>query len=186
MPVGGRRTAEQHVVTIAERRLPCDWVDTFCDGQALAGQRGFGRLQSRRFDQPGVGGDRVAFADENQVARHELHSAHAAPLAAADDRRMGGRHGVQRGDRRFGASLLQVANRRVEEDHREDGDRFVGKSRVALDDPQRERDPGRDEQQDDEHVLELREKTAPLRCRFFGGQLVAPEAFQPGRRVGGL
>ena len=48
-----------------------------------------------------------------------------------------------------------------------------GQRRVALVGPQTGRDRGRDEQQDDEHILELREEPPPRRNRLLGRQLVA-------------
>ena len=96
----------------------------------------------------------------------------APPLAVADDGGVGRRHRAQRGDGRLGARLLDVAHRRVEQHDGEDRDRFVGQRRVALERPQAGRDRGRDEQQDDEHVLELREEPAPRRDRRLARELV--------------
>ena len=62
---------------------------------------------------------------------------------------------------RLGARLLDIAHERIQQDDGEDGQGFVGEGRVALVEPQRGRDGGGDEQQDDEHILELREELTP-------------------------
>ena len=90
--VGRRRAAEEHVVAIAERRPPRDRRGVLDDGQALAGQSGFGGLQRGRLDQPRVGGNGVAFLDEQDVARHDLRGGDAPALSAANDRRLSRRH----------------------------------------------------------------------------------------------
>ena len=93
---------------------------------------------------------------------------------SANDRGVGGRHRAQGRDRRLGPRLLDVAHGGVEQDDREDGDRLVRQRRVALVGPQAGRDGGGDEQQDDEHILELRQEPAPRGNRLLGRQLVAP------------
>ena len=45
------------------------------DGQALAGQRGFGGLKRGRFDQPRISWNGVAFLNENDVAGNDLGGA---------------------------------------------------------------------------------------------------------------
>ena len=72
VPVGRRRAAEDHVVPIAERDVVGDRCGVLGDRQALTGQRGLGRLQRGRFDQPRIGGNGVAFLDENDVAGDDL------------------------------------------------------------------------------------------------------------------
>ncbi len=186
VPVGGRGAAEQHVVAVAQCDVALDRPRVLGHRQAFAGQRRLGRLQRRRFDQPCVGRDRVAFRDENEIPGHEIRGRDAAPLAAAHHRGMGRGHRAKRRDGRFGARLLEVADRRVQQHDGEDGDRFVREGGVAFDDPERERDGCGDEQQDDEDVLELREETAPSRNGRLGRELVAAEAFEASRRFGVL
>ena len=180
--VCGGGAAEHHVVAVAERSLLVDRPRVLGDGQALAGQRRFRRLQRRRFDQARVGWNRVALFDEDEIARDDFGGGNRPPLAAADDPGASRRHGAQRRDGRFGARLLQVADGRVEQHDGKDRDGFVGQRGVALDEPERERDGGGDEEQDDEHVLELREEAPPPRDRRLRGELVAPVPLEPGRR----
>ena len=58
-----------------------------------------------------------------------------------------------------------------------------GQGRVALDDPERGGDRGRDQQQDDEHILKLRQEPPPGRDRLLGGELVRSVLGEPGARV---
>ena len=184
VPVGRRRAAEDHVVPIAERDVVGDRRGVLGDRQALARQRGLGRLERRRFDQPRVGRNGVAFFDEDDVAGDDIRGGDAASLAAADDGGVRGRHRAQGRHRRFGARFLHVAHGGVEQDDGEDRDRLVRQRRVALVGPQAGRDGGRDEQQDDEHILELREEPPPRRNRLLGRQLVASVVFETRSRLG--
>ena len=74
VPVGRGRAAEDHVVAIAERHLLGDRGGILRDRQALAGECRLRRLQSGGLDQPAIGGNGVAFLDEDDVARHDLRS----------------------------------------------------------------------------------------------------------------
>lgn len=47
-----------------------------------------------------------------------------------------------------------------------------GSGRVAFDDPERGRHGGRDEQEEDEDVVKLREEAAPRRHRLVAGEAV--------------
>ena len=96
----------------------------------------------------------------------------------ANDRRVRCGHRSQRRDRGLGPRFLHVAQGGVEQDDRQNGNRFVRKARVTLIGPQACRDSGCDEQQDDEYVLKLREEAHPCRGRFFGSELVAAVPFK--------
>ena len=128
VPVGRRRAAEDHVVPIAERHFVGNRRRVLRDRQALARQCGFGGLQRGRFDQPRIGRNRVAFLDEDDVAGNDLGGGNAPPLAVANDRGIGRRHRAQRRHGRLRSRLLDVAHGRVEQDDREDRDRFVGQA----------------------------------------------------------
>ena len=84
------------------------------------------------------------------------------------------RHRAKCRDGGLGARLLHIAHRRVQEDDGKDGDGFVRQGRVTLHDPERGGDRGGDEQQDDEHILKLRQESPPRRDRFLRGKLVGP------------
>ena len=151
--------------------------------QALARERRLRRLQRGGLDQPRVGGNGVAFFDEDDVAGHDLGRRDALPLAVADDVGMCRRHLAQRRHRLLRARLLNVAHDRVEQHDGEDRDRFVGQRRFALVQPQPRRDHRGDEQQDDEHVLELREELPPGRHGLLRRQLVPAVPFEPRPRL---
>ena len=134
VPVGGGGAAEHHVVAIAERRVAVD--RRRCPSRP-AGSRRSARL--RRSAAPPIrrGARRRGSC---RLPRSSMMSpgtivggGDAPPLAVAHDRGVGRRHRAQRGDGGLGARLLHVAHRRVEQDDREDRDRFVGQRRVALD-----------------------------------------------------
>jgi hypothetical protein len=184
MSVGRRGAAEDHVAAVPQRHVVRDCRDVLGHRHALAGERGFRRLEARRLEEPRVGRDGVALLDEEAVTGDELRRRHLAALPVADDGGVGRRHRAQRGHRGLGPRFLDVAHDRVEEDDRADRHRFVGQGGVAFDHPQARRDGSGDEQQDDEDVLELGEKAAPRRNRRRGRELVAPVALEAGARLG--
>ncbi len=65
-------TAEDHVVAIAEFGFFLDGKRVFRHRQALSGKRGLGRLQCCRMNQPCIGGNGIAFFNNDDVARHQL------------------------------------------------------------------------------------------------------------------
>ena len=67
-------------------------------------------------------------------------------LAVSHDLGVRRRHLAQRRHGLLGSGLLDVPHDRVEQDNRQDGDRFVGQRSVALDEPQSGRNHRRDEQ----------------------------------------
>ncbi len=78
--VGGGRPAEYHVLPVAERNFLIDRSRVLADRQALASERGFSRLQRRRFEKPRVSGNRVTLLDEHDVAGHEFGGRSAPPF----------------------------------------------------------------------------------------------------------
>ncbi len=175
--------AEDHVVPIAERHLLRARGGILRDGQALTGEWGLARLQRRRLDQSAAGGNGVAFFDEDDVARNDLRRGDVSPLAAPDHRRSGCRHRAKGRHRSLGTRLLHVAHRGVQKYDGKDGDGFVGESRVSFNEPEHGGDPGRHDQQDDEHILKLRQETAPGRDRLLAGKLVHSVCGEPFARV---
>ena len=141
-------------------------------GQALARQRRLRRLQRRRLDDPCIGGDRVAFLDKDDVARHEIGRRNGARLSVAHHARARGRHLSQGRNGRFGSRRLDVTHDGVEQHHAADGDGFVRQRGIALVQPEGGRYGRRDEKKDDQDVLELREELPPGRHWRLGGQLV--------------
>ncbi len=78
-PVCRRRAAEDHVVAVAEFGFFRDRQRVLRYRQAFAGERRLRCLQCGRLDQPRIGGNGVAFFDEDDVAGYEL-SRRDAPL----------------------------------------------------------------------------------------------------------
>jgi hypothetical protein len=139
--------------------------------------------QRGRLNQPPVGGHRVAFLEEDDVAGHDLRRGDARPLAAANDVCLCRRHLAKRRHRLLGSRLQDIAHQRVEQDDGQDGDRLVRQRRIALVQPQPARDRGGHEQQDDESVLKLTQELPPGGYRLFRRQLVPAVALEPGPRL---
>src|ERR671917_208121 len=89
----------------------------------------------------------------------------------------------ERRHRPLGPRLLDVAQSTVQEHDREDGHSLVGQSRIALVDPQPDGDRRGDEQQDDERVPELSEKTPPGGHRLLCLELVRAVALEASSRL---
>ena len=181
--VGRGGAAEHHVAAIAERHVVGNRRGVFRDRQALAGECRLRRLQRRRLDQPAVGRKGVAFLDEDDVARHERRRRYAVPLPAANHRGIGRGHRPKGRHGRFGARFLHEAHHRIQEHDGTDRERLVRQGGVAFHGPDRRGDGGGDQQQDDEHVLELRQEPQPGRHRFRRGQLVRAVFGEAGVRL---
>ena len=110
----------------------------------------------------------------DDVAGDDIRGRDAPAVAAPDDGGIGGRHRAKSRDGRLCPRLLDVAHGGVEQDDREDSDRLVWQRRVTLVGPQTRRDGGRHEQQDDEHILELRQEPSPRGNRLVAAKFVAP------------
>ena len=177
--IGRRSAAEDHIVAVAEHRVGGQGSGVFRDGQALARESGFRRVQRGRLEHPRVRRDRVAFLDHDDVAGHEIGSGDVLAFAVANHFGVRGRHLLQRRHGLLRARLLHVTHDGVQEDDGEDRDGFVRPGCVALDEPQRCRYGRGDEQQNDEHVLKLREKLPPSRHGLLGRQHVGTEAVEP-------
>ena len=118
------------------------------DRLALAGQRALHHAQRGGLDEPAVGRDSVARLEQHDVAGDELFGADSVSIAVAHDGRSRCRELLERLEGLLGAVLLHEAEHAVEQQDREDRDRF---EHLALD---RRDDHG--EQEDVDHeVLEL-------------------------------
>ncbi len=182
-PVGGGGAAEEHVAPVTQRSLFIQRRDILGNGQALAGESGLGHLKGGGLQQSRIGGDGIAFLHQNDVPGHNLGGGNAAALPPAHHGGERGGHMPQRGHGRFGPGFLNVAHQGVQHNDREDSDGLVRKLRVALHQPQHGRDGRRDQQQDHEHILELRQEPAPRGSRLFGRKLVAPVLIEPRPRL---
>ena len=118
-------------------------------------------------NQSRVGGNGVAFFDEDDVAGHDSARGNALPLAITDDVRLRRRHLAQGGDRSLRACLLNVAHDGVEQHNRKDRHRFIGQRRITFVEPQAGRDSRRDEQQNNEQILKLREELSSTQAPSF-------------------
>ena len=152
VPVGSRRSAEDHVVPVAQTGRLGDQGQFLRDRQALSGERRLGGLQRRDLDQPRIGGNRVALLDDDNIAGHELRRRDALPPEVADHLGLRGRHLAECRYRLLGPRLLKIAHHRVEQYDREDRDRLIGQRRVVLEEPHAGGYQSRNNQQDHEHV----------------------------------
>src|SRR5215204_4444861 len=94
-----------------------------------------------------------------------------SPAVAQHGRLVRG-HRPQGGHRPLRPGLLNVAQNTVEQHDREDGQPLVRQGRVALVDPQPDRDRRGYQQQDDQDVLKLRQETLPGGHGLLGFELV--------------
>ncbi len=177
--VGRGGAAEDHVHPVAQGRLRADRGGVLHHRQTLAGQCRLRRLQRRRRNQPGIGGDGVPLLDHDDVARHQFRRRDGLPRTVADDLGLRCRHPAQRGHGPFGPRLLEIAHRPVEEDDRKDRDRLVGKGGLALEQPEDRRYAACGNQQDHQHIGELVKELAPFRDLLSGRQLVSPMTAKP-------
>ncbi len=170
--------AKKHIAAVAQRRLVVERRAVLAHAGALAGEGRLGHAHGDRLEHAGIGGQRVALLDQQQVARHQLggHDLLLSPVAQHTG--VGRGEGAQRGNRLLGAILLHKAEHAVEQHDREDGERLERHALIALDQPGDERDRGGDEQQAGERVAELGEEAQPGGGRRNLGQLVAPVAGQ--------
>ena len=185
-PVGRRRAAEDHVVrgrraptSLGDRRRcpsttgrlsPVSAASAVCSAVDSISRASAGMVSPSSIRRMSPGTISVAGTLRRSPSRMTV--------------RVGGRHRAQRRDRRLGARLLDVAHGRVEQDDGEDGDRLVRAApRRARSTHSAGRDRRGDEQQDDEHILELREESPPGRDRRLGRQLVASSACESRCRV---
>ena len=123
--VADGRPAQDHVRAVAEADLDRDRRHVLRDRRALAGQRRLHRLQRHRLEDARVRGHGRALLDQQDVAGDETGGRHAAALAVAQHLGVGRREPAQRSKRLLGAALLHVAEGRVQEQHREYGERLV-------------------------------------------------------------
>ena len=126
---------------------------------------------------------RTIFANIRKFLRYLLRRRNAALLAIADHPRLRRGHLAQRRHRRFGPRLLSIAHDCVEQHNGGNGDRLIGQRRFPLVKPRSRRDHSCDEEQNDEHILELRKELPPCRRRALGGHLIGAEAQEPSARL---
>jgi len=173
-------TAEDHVAQVAERGLLGNHGGVLAHRQALPRQGRLGGLQSDRLKQPRICGNGVALFDQNDIARHQFARSNALLRTITNNACLWRRHALQGRHGLLCARLLHVSHDGVEQQHGQDRDRLVRKSRFALYEPEAGRDRSCNEQQDDEHILKLLEKPAPCGSGLLGGKLVAAIARESG------
>ena len=174
--------AVDHVGAVAQ----CDFAryrfDVLRHRQTLTGERRFGDAQCYRFDQTGIGGDRVAFFDDEDVAGHDVCGRNTRRLPIPNHVGVGGCRLAQRRDCRLGPLLLDVPEQRVQQHDPTDGDGLVRQRRVALVQPQSDRDGRGNQEQHDQSVAKLREELSPRWHRTLGRQLIRAVAREPRTR----
>ena len=184
VPVGGRRATEDHVVAIAKRHIvvqsaPCPWST--------------GRLSPvRAASAVWSAADSISRASAGMVSPSSIRMMSPGTMSAAGMLRRSPsrmtvassrRHRAKRSDGRLRSRLLDVPHGRVQQDDGEDGDGLVGQGGIAFERPEAGRNRGGDEQQDDEHILELREEPPPRRdCPFAASSLARTARVATARR----
>ena len=120
--------AEDHVDTVAKGDVTGKGRGRLREWHALAGERGFGNLQSRRLDDARIGGDGVAGLDDQDVSGDDLRRQQASRLAISDHTGVCRGHLSQCGDRRFCPRFLDEPDAGVEQHDGPDGEGLVAGS----------------------------------------------------------
>ena len=124
------------------------------DRDRLAGERGLVDLEINGLDQPGVGRDPVAGGQSDNVAGDELAGRDVSLLPIPQHGGGGRGHLAQGLDGPLGAILLHKP-----EEHGEEHDHGDHQRLEAV--PEERRERHRDEQDDNQDVLELRREDLP-------------------------
>ena len=106
---------EDHVGAVAQRLGLGECVRLLTDRHGFAGQGGLGDAQAGRVDQSAIGGDRVAFRKDDDVAGDHVGGVDAHDFAAAQHRGLRGRHLGERLDRGLRLGLLHVAEHGIDD-----------------------------------------------------------------------
>ena len=127
-------------------------------------------------EEPRVGGDAVAFADDDDVAGHERRRVDDTDVAVADDGRLLREVALQRLDGTARLPLLREGEGGVEHDHRDD-------RRAQHRRPRDEREPGGDPEQQGQRVDQLVDDLPRPLAATAAPQLVRPVGDQAPRRL---
>ena len=173
---------KDHVGAVAKGEVTGKGRGLLRDRHALACERGLGDLESRRLDDARIGGDGVAFLDEQNVSLDDLGRQQAVWLPVADHVRVRRRYLLQCGHRRFRPRFLDESDAGVEQYDDADGEGLVRQRRIALVQPQAGRDCRRHEKEHNEDVLELGEQPPPGRRPGVGRQFVGAVSVEPRAR----
>ena len=178
-PVGDGRAGEGHVPAVPEGGLLGKRGGLLLHRQRLSGERGLLGLQIDRLEEPQVRGDPVTGCEQDDVARHEVPRRHLHLLPCAQGARHRRRHALERLERPLRPVLLDEAQEDREQDDHGDGDRLRGV-------PERCRDGGGHQQDDDQDVLELPEQQGPGAHPAGRRQLVGPPRRESAGRLRGI
>ncbi len=157
-PLRDRRAGEHHVLLIAHGEIfVFQDAGRFRYGHGFAREGRFVDVQLHRGDHARVRRHFVARLEQHDVAGHQFFRGNVSLFAVAQYRRDGCGEFLQQFDRAFGAVFLHEAKQRGEEDDHADADRF---DFVA----EGERQPGAEQEDDDEDVFELGEEQCQRGC----------------------
>ncbi len=155
--------AEHHVEPVADGHRALQRRDVLHHRLALAGQRRFGDRQRCRRHQPPVGADSVAFGEQHDVARDEIHGVDPLLDTVTHHRGRDSDHALEGGHRLLGPSLLHVTEHGVGDEDGGNDEALERETVGPLDGPRDERDDRGGDEQVDEWVGELRQQLAPPR-----------------------
>jgi hypothetical protein len=177
VPGGHRRGLVDHRCTLGEHGPLIDRrIGALAHRRRLAGQRRLAHRELGRREKARVGRDALSRLELDDVAGDELAGIDVGPLFAANDRRPGHLEPEQRVHCAAGAQLGDEADRGVDHEHGDDGDR--------VDDVTGgERNRRRSDQQQDDDAAELVEQDPEGAARRRRRELVRPD---PGESRPGL
>ena len=177
--LGGHAGGRHHALAPAGRQVAAHVqavTGLFLHGQALAGQHGLVAGHARPFAQAAVRRHLVPGLEQQHVAGHHAPGADLHLAAGAAHAGGGGAQFLQRLQRFFRAVFLQKAHDGVQQHDQDDGDGLGPLPHQDAD----ERGRGQDE---DHHILELREEHGGNAVLPFARQAVLPHLRQARGRL---
>jgi hypothetical protein len=134
-------------------------------------------------EQPGVGADRIALAEEQDVTWHHVVDAELLLATVAQHASARRGHALERRDRCLRLALLEKPEDAVPQHDQRDDDRLDRRPMRSLEEPRHERDDDRREQQVDQRICELGDELAPGRRSGLRVQPVGTDTNQPCSRL---
>ena len=144
----------------------------FAHRHRLARERRFGDAQILATQQAHIGRHLVARFEQHQIARHQLPCIHRLARTLAPHIGAAGQQATHRVHGFFGLTFLHKADQGVDQHHRQNHQRVHMKL-------QRQGHASGDQQDINQRVVKLQQKTPPSRHALHGGQPVVAMRAQP-------
>ena len=120
--LGDGCAVEHHVHAVAQRFGAVKGLGLLRDRHGFAGQACLRDTQGCSGEQSAVSGDRIAFAEDEDIARHDVRRVDAHHLTVTQHGGLRGGHTGKRRNRLFCFCFLDVAEHRVDDEDQHDDD----------------------------------------------------------------